>query len=298
MQWFKLRRNMERIDVSACATLAYSQSDLITAVDRIRDLGFKKIEITELGAYCRHLPFPDTSLIDIAGWLEKKGLSVIGINVSTARLVDGLLMRYSMGDPLHRDHILTYCRWFIDAAVHFGASFVAFPPAPREFDNWSVAAAAAAKVFKELAEYAEKRGTMVYIEAPHLFQIQDSVDHSLEFLLQLGDSPIGIIIDTSHWGIIGYDLAAYINEIDERPFHIHLRDSAGSDTRDFKQNLEMTPGNGTVDFDKFRRILVNSGRSFTATLELEYRTNDEDYIGSEITRGITYLKSCGFSFPT
>jgi len=92
-------------------------------------------------------------------------------------------------------------------------------------------------------------------------------------------------------------LPRLLDALGERVRHIHLRDSAGADTRDFKQDLELTPGSGVVDFAAFGAALDRFGYSGEVSLEFEYRIKDLKRIESEYDRGIEYLEQCGWEFP-
>ena len=43
---------------------------------------------------------------------------------------------------------------------------------------------------------------------------------------------VGALVDSSHWGIIGYDVNRFLGTLGDRLWHVHLRDSAGPDTAD------------------------------------------------------------------
>ncbi len=96
------------LEISSCATPAYAAFDFKTAVERVHACGFDGVEITELGAYCRHLPYLRSSPDEVARLLAETEMSVTEMYVSTADMRDGMLTRYSMGDPLHRDRIIAY----------------------------------------------------------------------------------------------------------------------------------------------------------------------------------------------
>ena len=104
-------------------------------------------------------------------------------------------------------------------------------------------------------------------------------------------------MDTSHWGIIGYDIDEFIGRLGDLLWHVHLRDAAGPDTADREQHLELTPGQGTVDFRRFGEALDAAGYEGSVSLEFEYRDMTLDDIEHEFDVGIEHLAECGWEFP-
>jgi len=78
-------------------------------------------------------------------------------------------------------------------------------------------------------------------------------------------------------------------DVAERLWHIHLRDSEGTDTDDFKQELELTPGKGTVDFKKLAQALDRANYKGDVSLEFEYRDMRLDEIEEEFDSGLKHL---------
>ena len=112
------------------------------------------------------------------------------------------------------------------------------------------------------------------------------------------DSPnVGALADCSHWGIIGYDVDEFFARLGHRLWHIHLRDAAGPDTVDRKQKLEMTPGDGVVDFKRFGRALDKADYKGNVSLEFEYRDMTLEAIEREYDRGLNHLAKVGWQLP-
>ena len=152
----------------------------------------------------------------------------------------------------------------------------------------------AARAFREQARIAADLGMYIHLEVPHLFQITDSVDHVKAMFEEVDHPALGATVDTSHWGVIGYDLDDLFGFLGDCLRHVHLRDSAGSDTQDFRQDLELTPGRGTVDFAAFREALQRAGYQGTVSLDFEYRMPDIPHIRSEFDYGLAALAAAGW----
>jgi len=155
----------------------------------------------------------------------------------------------------------------------------------------------AVKAYDRVGEIGAKHGVKMLLEIPHLYGIMNRPEQVLWVFDHLSSSNVGALVDCSHWGIIGYDVDAFFSALGKRLWHIHLRDSAGPDTGDQKQKLEMTPGDGIVDFKKFGRALDKVNYKGDVSLEFEYRDMTLDAIEREYDRGLKYLENVGWELP-
>jgi sugar phosphate isomerase/epimerase len=156
----------------------------------------------------------------------------------------------------------------------------------------------AAEVISEIADEANEMGIRVAIEVPHVYQLTYNVAKVAEFFDQVTSPHVGACADSSHWGILDYDFDQFMSVVGDRLCHIHLRDASGEDTADFKQELELTPGKGEVDFAKFAGTLDKYGYAGEVTLELEYRGGVPlEQIEQEVDYGLAYLTECGWELP-
>jgi len=284
--------------VTACATLGYAAYGLETAVEQIAARGFSRIEITELGSYCRHLPYQQVHPSAAKALLDANGLTPVAMNVSSSQMVGGEIVRRKLSDPQDAAYVLQYARWFIDAATTLGIKVVTFPIGERVFgDEWDREMKAASAVYRQIADIAAEHEVSLNLEAPHLYQIIDTVEHVKAIFTEIDHPSVGATVDSSHWGIIGYDLDEFFSFLGPRLRHVHLRDSTGADTKDFRQDLELTPGKGTADFTKFGQALDRAGYEGDVSMESEYRFRDLDRIEAEFAHAIRHLRDCGWEFP-
>jgi sugar phosphate isomerase/epimerase len=284
--------------VTACATLGYASFDLSVALDAIATLGFSRVEITELGSYCRHFPYLQADGAQVGAMLAARRLTPVAMNVSTSRLVNGQILRLKLSHPGHAREVIAYAAWFLKQAQALGIGAVMLPIGPRTMDaGWQTEMQASCAVFRGIADIASETGIGLNLEVPHLYQLTDTVNHVKSIFAELDRPAVGATVDSSHWGIIGYDLDAFFDWLGPRLRHVHLRDSAGSDTRDFEQELERTPGKGCVDFVAFGKALDRAGYTGEVSIELEHRHADLKAIAKEFQEGIAHLKHCGWKFP-
>jgi sugar phosphate isomerase/epimerase len=153
------------------------------------------------------------------------------------------------------------------------------------------------KAYDAVADIGARHGVKMLLEVPHLYGNMWSAENALWIFERLGNANVGALVDSSHWGIIGYDLRSFMEALGDRLWHVHLRDSDGEDTADFHQQLELTPGDGSVDFRFFGTVLDTLGYSGDVSLDFEYRDLTLDAIEKEFSRGLKHLEKMGWELP-
>ncbi len=283
--------------IHAATTLGYSAYGLETALAQLADTGFREVEISHMGSFCVHLPYPDTMSEAVADALDRNAVRAMACNISLGRW-----------EPDRRDRFFDYTdsgdareavargRWYLELASRLGVRTVTMSTARRQLDEreWLRHLKAAAGAFREQARIAADLGMYLHLEVPHLFQITDSVEHVKAMFEEVDHPAVAATVDTSHWGVIGYDPDDLFAFLGDCLRHVHLRDAAGSDTRDFRQDLELTPGRGTVDFAAFREALQRAGYQRSVSLDFEYRMPDIPHIRGEFDYGLAALAEAGW----
>lgn len=283
--------------IHAATTLGYSAYGLETALAQLADTGFREVEISHMGSFCVHLPYPDTMAEAVADALDRNAVRAMACNISLGRW-----------EPDRRDRFFDYTdsgdaheavvrgRWYLELASRLGVRTVTMSTARRQLDEreWLRHLKAAAGAFREQARIASDLGIYLHLEVPHLFQITDSVEHVKAMFEEVDHPAVAATVDTSHWGVIGYDPDDLFAFLGDCLRHVHLRDAAGSDTRDFRQDLELTPGRGTVDFAAFREALQRAGYQRSVSLDFEYRMPDIPHIRGEFDYGLAALAEAGW----
>lgn len=155
----------------------------------------------------------------------------------------------------------------------------------------------AVKAYDRVGKIGEKYGVKLLLEVPHLYGIMPRPEQVYWVFDHLHSANVGALADCSHWGIIGYDVDEFFARLGNRLWHVHLRDSAGPDTADCKQKLEMTPGDGIVDFKRFGRALDKAGYKGDVSVEFEYRDMTLEAIEREYDRGLNHLAQAGWQLP-
>jgi sugar phosphate isomerase/epimerase len=276
--------------ITAMSTLGWAHYTLYEAIPAIAARGFRRVDIASLGSYCFHFHYGSPTPPELKAMLEGYGLTPICLNYS-----EGIHYAYEPADAK-----LCIEKWERKlphlAEVGIPMMIMVFGRRNDRPDR-EEQLAAAVRVFDRIAETAKGYGVRMLLEAPHLYQLHYTPEKLLWVLDRVQSDNIGVALDSSHWGVIQYDLEDYIGKLGNRLWHVHLRDSAGPDTNDFSQDLELTPGNGVVDFARLARALDNAGYTGDVITELEYRDITLDAIEREYNKGLKYLSGVGWKLP-
>ncbi len=283
--------------IHAATTLGFSAYGLETALSQLADAGFREVEISHMGSFCVHLPHPDTTAEAVADALDRNAVRPIACNISLGRWEpDGRDRFFDYTESTDARDAVALGRWYLELASRLGVGTVTMSTARRQLDEreWLRHLKGAARAFREQARIAADLGLYIHLEVPHLFQITDSVEHVKAMFEEVDHPAAAATVDTSHRGVIGYDPDDLFGFLGDCLRHVHLRDAAGNDTRDFRQDLELTPGRGTVDFAAFREALQRAGYQGTVSLDFEYRMPDIPHIRSEFEYGLAALAEAGW----
>ena len=276
--------------VTAISSLGWAHYTLFEALPRMAARGFRRIEIASFGEYCFHFNFGSPTPAELKKMLDDLGLTPVCLNYS-----DSLHPAWKEGQI---DVFVEACRRKIEhlnaagipmMVMHFGGRNDR-PDQEQQLAN-------AVRAFSRVGELAARQGVRMLMEVPHLYSIMHRPEQVLWVVERLESANVGVLVDTSHWGITRYDLRAYFGALGRRLWHIHLRDSRGEDTADMKQDLELTPGVGTVDFARFGRALDEAGYAGDVSLEFEYRDMTLEAIEREYDKGLQHLRSAGWQLP-
>lgn len=276
--------------ITAMSSLAYAHYTLYEALPRMAARGFKRVEIASFAPYAFHFNFGSPTPPELKQMLADHGLTIMGLNWSPGSAC-------ACDESTIAPWIATFERKIAQSAevgipmmtMHFGAR--------NDRDDQEAQLATAVRVYDRVGEFGARNGVRMLLEVPHLYNIHWNPEAVLWIFERLSSSNVGALVDCSHWGIIGYDIDGFFDSLGDRLWHIHLRDSAGPDTADRAQDLELTPGAGTVDFRKFAEALDRVGYEGDVTTEFEYRDVTLDEIEHQYDIGLKYLAEVGWEIP-
>ncbi|MAE66116.1 MAG: hypothetical protein CMJ18_17735 [Phycisphaeraceae bacterium] len=307
--------------ITACSTLTFALSPLDEALAHIAGYGFRHVEIADMLTHAKHFQIDTVDPVSVRDSLSKHGLTAISSNITLATLhrdQPGLLRaptgNHSSAETeevrrAKRD--IVYYRLHVEAEANLYVARVRtliekakVAGIPRLVLNTSrktlvedidAEIEATAALFDELAESARDAGIQILLEMPHVWQLYYDANRAKQMLGHLKSDNIGVLVDSTHWHVSGYDIDDYLGFVGDRLRHVHLRDAAGSDSSAGKYKLEITPGDGEVDFGRLARVLDAHGYEGTVTLETEYKNyKDPSEVDDANARALTHLESVGW----
>jgi len=308
-------------EITACSTLAFSLSPLEVALKHIRDYGFERVEIAEMLTHSKHFPIDTVDPADVRRLLDKYSLKPVAANVTLATYYTGQpgllkapvgkqssaeteeIMKAKQQRVYYRLHVKTEAELYaarahrlIDKARTAGIPMLVLNVGRKQHvEDIDRDLKAAAAVVDEQAEYAKSAGVKILLEMPHVWQLYYDVERSKQMVSHLKSDNVGVLIDSTHWHVSGYDIDDYVSFLQDRLWHIHLRDSAGKDSPAGNYKLEITPGKGEVDFGLLAETLDKYGYRGNVTLETEYKNyKDPGEVDSENAYAIAHLRSVGW----
>lgn len=276
--------------ITALSSLGWAHYTLFEALPRMRDRGFRRIEIASFDGYCFHFNNNSPNPTELRHLLEEMELVPIGLNYCP-RTYDAWrdedVAQFERDVTAKLDHL---ARAGIPMMTMLLGNRNERPDQEEQLER--VAAA-----YDRVADTAAQLGIRMLLELPHLYTVLNRPEPVLRTLERLQSPNVGLLVDSSHWGIIGYNLDEFLDAAGDRLWHVHLRDSAGPDTADRRQTLELTPGVGTVDFRAFGEALDRVGYAGDVSIEFEYRDMPLDAIEREYDAGLRFLREAGWELP-
>lgn len=277
-------------EITAISSLGWAHYTLYEALPRMAARGFKQVEIASFNSYCFHFNFATPGPDELRRLLSQHELTPIALNWSP-----GVPFPWATEETRRW---VTFFKRKIEEAAAVGISMMTMHFGKRNARvDQQKQLSTAARIYDTVADFAQAYDIKMLLEVPHLYTIHWNTDAVLWLFDNLRSPNIGALVDSSHWGISRYDLDSFLDALGDRLWHIHLRDSAGPDTADCKQDLELTPGRGEVDFGKFGRALDRIGYRGDVTIEFEYRDLPLDSMEREFDAGLRHLVNEGWSLP-
>jgi D-psicose/D-tagatose/L-ribulose 3-epimerase len=220
----------------------FSNSTLDLA-EKAREMGFDILEIC----------VEDPRTIDvksILGRLEKNGLE------TTICGAFGPDRDASSEDSSIRDQAITYIKKCVDIAQQLNSQVVAGPmysavgktrllaPAEKEQQwQWAV------ESLRKAGDYAGERNVKLALEPLNRFETDfiNTAEQGLELLDRIGNSNVGLLLDTFHMNVEEKDSADAIRKAGPHIFHFHTC-----------ENDRGTPGTGQVHWNAVKKALSDA----------------------------------------
>jgi sugar phosphate isomerase/epimerase len=249
-----------------CSTISFRHQDLAKALATIAGLGFTEIDLGALPGVCDHVPFVlDAAAVEtVAHTVTASGLRVRSINcdIGDLNVPLGNGARASRAD--HLDMLVAL-------ATATGARALLLPCGALDHAPVETLTADVDRVAAELvaaAATAAGAGIELWTESLHLHRLCCDVERAQLLYDRLPDS-VGIVMDFSHIVASGGDPVDFVDRFATRLTHVHIRDAVPG-------NINLSVGNGKVDFSRGLKQLATAGYSGHFSLELETRDITHD----------------------
>ncbi|BBY84942.1 sugar phosphate isomerase/epimerase family protein [Mycolicibacterium tokaiense] len=250
-----------------CSTISFRHQALATALATIADLGFEEIDLGALPGVCDHVPYvlDEAAVADVAATVAASGLRVRSINGDIGDLNTPL----ADGPRADRQRHLMM---LVELAVATGSRALVLPCGALEHEPVRTLADDLDLVAAELtaaAQMAADRGVELWTESLHYYRLCYDIERAQQLSDRLPEQ-VGIVMDFSHIVASGADPGEFVRRFGPRITHVHIRDAVAG-------NINLSVGNGAVDFGFGLKTLAHAGYQGHFSLELETRdiTHDE-----------------------
>lgn len=250
-----------------CSTISFRHLDLVRALQTIDDLGFTELDLGALPGVCDHVPFvlDDAAVEQVARTVIASGLTVRSINGDIGDLNAPLDAGSRVARQTHLDNLVAL-------AVATDARALVLPNGALHHDPVDTLERDIARVADELtaaAAVANSRGIELWTESLHLHRLCCTLERAQLLTDRLPEN-VGVVMDFSHVVASGGDPVEFVARFGPRITHVHVRDATPG-------RINVSVGNGQVDFARGLKELATAGYAGHFSLELETRdiTNDQ-----------------------
>ena len=249
-----------------CSTISFRHQPLAEALATIAGLGFAEVDLGALPGVCDHVPYVlDAGAVsDVASTVAASGLRVRSVNGDV-----GDLNAPARGG--RRSDRRTHLEMLSSLAAAVGARALVLPCGALDHTPIATLEADVDLVAEELAAaatVAAAHSIQVWTESLHLHRLCHDVERA-QMLADHLTGDIGIVMDFSHVVASGGDPVDFVTRFGPRIAHVHVRDATPG-------NINVSVGNGDVDFARGIKELTTAGYRGHFSLELETRDVNHD----------------------
>ena len=245
-----------------CSTISFRHLPLDEALVTIAGLGFAEIDLGALPGVCDHVPYDldEDAVAQVAATLSASGLRVRSVNGDIGDL----------NAPLTRDGVAARRRhldMLVALAAATGADALVLPCGALDHAPITSLDADLDRVADELLAAATAR-VELWTESLHFSRLCFDIDRAEALTSRFG-AEVGIVMDFSHIVASGGDPLDFVRRFGPRIAHVHIRDAVPG-------NINLSVGNGAVDFGRGLKALADAGYHGHFALELETRDITHD----------------------
>mgnify|MGYP000558882634 CR=1 FL=1 len=250
-----------------CSTISFRHQPLALAGETITGLGFEEIDLGALPGVCDHVPYvlDETAVADVAATVAAAGLTVRSINGDIGDLNAPLSTEQRAARARHLDMLVSLAAVTGSRALVLPCGAIDHQPLgtlDEDLDRVAAELIAAAHV-------AAASGVELWCETLHFHRLCFDIERAQALTDRLAGH-VGVVMDFSHIVASGGDPVEFVDRFGPQIAHVHIRDAVPG-------NINLSVGNGAVDFGRGLKALAGAGYPGHFALELETRdlTHDE-----------------------
>lgn len=246
------------------STNAYTGVSLEVALHRIRNLGFRGVEIMGDRPHLYPPDFSEEQVRKLANRLKELGLKVTNINSFTLFAIgDTYLPSWIEEEESRRNMRVEHTRCCLKLAKILGCGNISVPPGgPLRGMSRARAMRLFQKGLEKVIPLAEELGVKILVEPEPGLLLETSVQFR-EFISSVSSQSVGLNFDVGHFFCVGEDPVIAMENLFQWVGHVHLED-IGPDRKHF----HLIPGHGSLDLRRFILEAARMGYGGDMSLEL------------------------------
>jgi len=247
------------------STKLYFNYTLEETIKRVAGHGYPGIEIWGGRPHAYYRDMDSQSVKAIRRELENAGLKISGFIPAQFGYPTSLC------SPLKsiREDSVEYLKRSIDTSLALGCKKVSLCPGRSLYgQGYAGGMEQLTKSLDELADYSLPKDVLLLLEPAHMYEsdLVLTVAEGARLIEERGYSNMGIALDTGHCHVNRESLVDSLRLLSEKniPVHIHLDDNNG------QSDQHKIPGEGTINFIPFLKLLNETGYDGYLTVELGF----------------------------
>ena len=263
-----------------CSTITFRHRSLAEALHNIVELGFREIDLGALPGVCDHVPFEldDAGLRSVTAQVAASGLSVRSVNADVGDLNHPLTGAEQSARDRHMSKLIDLARMIGSRAVVLPCGRLSREPIVDEAADLELIASQ----LHRAAEAVNDSGIELWVEALHSLRFCHTARRAGALAQQLDSQKVGVVYDISHVVSAAEAPRAYLDALQDRVVHVHLRDAVPGD-------IHRSIGAGVVDFRDLITSLAENGYRGHFALELETSDVTENDRPAATARASDYI---------
>jgi len=247
------------------STKLYFNYTLEETIKRVAGHGYPGIEIWGGRPHAYYRDMDSQSVKAIRKELENAGLEISGFIPAQFGYPTSLC------SPVKsiREDSVEYLKRSIDTSLSLGCKKVSLCPGRTLYgQGYKRGMEQLTGSLDELADYSLPKDVLLLLEPAHMYEsdLVLTVADGARLIEERGYSNMGIALDTGHCHVNRESLVDSLRLLSEKniPVHIHLDDNNG------QSDQHKIPGEGTINFIPFLKLLNQAGYDGYLTVELGF----------------------------